>query len=602
MHPSLAAVFAASAASLALLSTPLVQAQQMPLPPPDLQRMKAVFQLAETQVQGIAPRPALLSGGPATAVPEHKAPPGGHDHTMAWRGADGCIAFFYPPPEAQDVRMQWEGPACKGGLVQGKGRLLIQRNANKQLVLGVLQGDFVNGMLEGLGEKTHYVHEADGRPTQEAWHFEGPFMHSVLQGKGIRTHRNAADKLPGVSVVAGDFHEGLPHGEVNTVRLRPYTGVAAEYLELGLDAQGKAVLEQAIGNGGTVRKGWWMVEGDTAPWRVEVALWDSYPTAARLTRIPAAGIRSFVSCEQWRMENGVLQCPKGEAWHERAFAAIGVRGAAFSLPLAPSAQNVPFRVPPDVRVFASVGGPESRTDSPTLVCNDAMARCEGRVKAVVHGVSGLYLEGPAQWQQGAVQWKGVGFYSTPNHIAAYRLYGKSIEDLVAEGRRNTDTLGRDMAWAQCQSAFDPAMRCGQGVVTLEDGGSFNGAWRLQGVVQRLQDGVPYWVATGDYGPVPDGAGRLEFKNGPWVEVRYADGQVASVGACGGHATATLRCTLTGDGIRVTGGGVDDTWPAPEAFLQEPELTLEAPEPYAAERRNPVLPGDLSRLGEFLPRR
>ncbi len=138
-------------------------------------------------------------------------------------------------------------------------------------------------------------------------------------------------------------------------------------------------------------------------------------------------------------------------------------------------------------------------------------------------------------------------------------------------------------------------------LTLGTAAGTHGDSDLVGAV-RLQDGVPYWLATGDHGPVPEGAGRLQFKNGPWIDVRYVDGRVASVGACGGAASVTLRCTLGADGIRVTGTGVDDTWPAGEAFLREPESELQPPEAYAAERPRPVLPGDLSRLREFLPRR
>lgn len=470
-------------------------------------------------------RPTLAGFSPAQPVKGFAAPAGQHEQTQAYRSASGCVAFFFPPgPEVADVAFKWSGPACKGQPVEGRGELQIRRRMGETTAVAVLHGEFKGGMLTGEAQKAYFYFDAKGQALPGVHLMVGSFANSVLHGPGSARWSGAPDARPAAWFREGHFKDGSLQGEGVLARLRPYPGVEAEIQRLRFDEAGDIYIEQARVNGGKLIEGTLYFEGDARPWTVELAVWrNASVEAARLLRTdPVNQTVLLAACEKWRFDGPRLSCERGSVSHGTIVSSIGTSNGAFALRLPVRGGEVPFRPGADAPVSVGVGDGEF-----PVRCDAELSQCSGRGVLPV-ALSSLYWHGDIEWRDGAVR---------PVQASLYALRDKDAQPKPDSDRRV----------ARCDR-FDDPLRCREGKVFWEDGGSFDGAWFYEGARFEAEDKVPpRYVAHATQNIVPRGWGTLTYATGNWAEVRMdADGDIVDVGKCDKpRESASFTCRVDG---------------------------------------------------------
>ncbi|HVR50946.1 MAG TPA: hypothetical protein VMS38_14520 [Pseudorhodoferax sp.] len=479
--------------------------------------------------------PSLAGFSPAQPVPDFKAPAGDHGHTAAYRSADGCVAFFYPPGEEgiSGVALKWKGPACNGKPLQGEGELQILRRAGTGTVVGVLQGRFANGLLAGQGSKANFSYDAAGQPLPDTYLFEGEFLHSVLHGQGISRWSGAADARPTAWARQGRFHEGLARGLVAQARLRPYPGVEAEVQDLWFGEDGTVPAEQARVNRGRPVPGLLFFENDAIAWRSEVAAWrDGQFQTARLLRMDTARQAGLVaSCVRWRFEARQLRCDQGAVSSGGASGELRLDDGPYTLPWPVRPGGTGFRPGPGAALHVAL------QDAQTPVrCNAELSRCTGRGAIPILG-AGEYWWGDLEWREGSLQ------------PVAAALHARGADDgtPATAPQRPGYAPQSDAVLARC-TRFAGPLQCAEGLLRSANGTRYSGAWVYDGVRFGSDAGpARYEALPGDRRVRRTGWGTNTYADGRWAEVHFDDdGAMDAVGLCEHPGRGgTVNCHLQG---------------------------------------------------------
>ncbi len=529
--------------------------------------------------------PALTGFSPAQPVKGVQAAPGDHGHTQAYRSAAGCMAFFFPLGEdgGSEVALKWSGPACNGKLVEGKGELQIWRRVGERTVVGVLQGSFTKGMLTGEGAKANFTFDKAGKPVPGMYIFNGTFANSVLHGDGVQRWTGAADARPSAWARQGKFQDGTIRGPVFLSQLRPYPGVEAQAQELWYSERGNTYIEQAQVNRGKLVDGTLFFEGDAIPWKAEVAVWrDDVPEAARLTRMDMARQHVMIaSCMQWRFEAARLACGQGNVSAGGSGGSIGIGEGAFGIRLPVAARVAPFQPGPSAPVKIGLSDADIAAR-----CDAELTRCTGQGVLPVMG-SLLYWHGDIEWRDGALRPTSASLYERPyaqrsrytvGNDGSMTRSGSDADDAKAQQidealrQKPYDPGNRDKRIASCER-FDSPVECSRGKLFFNDGGTFAGAWRYDGVTYG-SDGptAPRYVVQDNQRTVRHGWGTATFPNGRWAEVHYdSDGDIDNVGKCDDpDSSDNFRCRL--DGATVVFSNDSSSQSRPQREVATPAYT------------------------------
>jgi hypothetical protein len=527
------------------------------------------------------PRPAPTGFSPAQPTADFTAPPGGHEHTQAYKSAGGCVVFFLPTTADNfGVSIKTKDLKCDGKPVEGKGEVQILRKAKAgdaaNTVVGILRGQFAKGMLTGDGEKGNFTYAPDGKPVEDTYILLGNFENSVLNGKGERRWTGAKTDQPSTVSLEGTFKDGVIRGGVHMGRLNPLPGVEGDYVPLYFSERGNSYIEQAHLNGGKLMTGHMFFYNDPARWKVEFATWNFFAVGSALTRAYRDADALYAVCEKWEFLEGKATCPDGNIGGGYNGKFFGVNRSPFSLPLPFNPKAAPFNVKAGQPVTIGI----EMNGRPGVPCNEGLTRCAGKVIASVLGTS-LYWYGDGEVRNGSV------------YLTSARLYERaSGEAYSTDYKYETDRV-----MASC-SAFKSPVACARGVVYYKNGAKAAGEWEFDGVAfeQVSERGYMGYEAKRAFKLVLNGDVRMDYPNGSWAEVAMRDGEMRSVDDCGVAEGTSVTCSIEGTTVNFRNRSSGSSRPSaqyatPVEPLRMPQINVPAYRPIVVPQR-PVytLPG------------
>lgn len=456
------------------------------------------------------------------------APAGATDYNSAYQTSGGCVFFYERNDSNVATHAEWNGPPCKGKTVSGKGilrvtGLLKTADGTTTFVQHEMRGAFVNGLLNGVGEKTNFHYKADKTPIQDDYLLSGEFKNGLLHGYGRRIWLGAQNARPNAIEWRGHFVDGLTSGVQRMMRSQPYEGVIGDVVTLAYAPSGNSYVEQAAAQ----RR---LVEGtmyfDNEDWAMYVTHWKGQPKAAVFVRIPdytkPPGDSDYVSltCEDWQAENLAWGCKEGLVKYYQAGTGMILQAekAAFTLPIRSVFKGFKVMSNPTVYLDRGMGIDKNNT----LRCNSDWSACSGKAK--------INLAGPFGWRGGIAYRNGT---VTPDG------YGKLLA--FTGGDSGMEEV------AEC-SRFASPTDCENGTIYLGNGNSVESAFRLKNLTYGPREGsrIAGYQSKGEIEIEPYGWGTVAWSNGRWAKVRHVNGKTVEVGECGwARHGEDFTCSLSG---------------------------------------------------------
>jgi hypothetical protein len=301
----------------------------------------------EAAMRQVEAAPSLTGFSPARESGKFAAPPGGHGHTMAYQDGNGCVTFFLPMQEYEllEVGMKWNGPACSGKPIEGKGTLQIYRRTNDEIVVVMLKGRFVKGALTGEGEKAIFKFDPQGKPREDSYVFHGTFARQVLHGQGVRRWVGPADEHPSAWSETGPFVDGTAHETTLYARLRAEPGLLYDAHQLRVDKDGQTYVHQAYNNGKQAVKGVMRFENDPVEWNTETMTWKHGPVDFTFSRIDQENGHALAAkCLEASYQKGHIRCQHGEIQSGRLGNMARFGDGPFQVSLPVKSDGLNFRV------------------------------------------------------------------------------------------------------------------------------------------------------------------------------------------------------------------------------------------------------------------
>lgn len=459
------------------------------------------------------------------------APKDARSYTVAYKNRAGCVMFFVPLVKTQhDLKAKWQGSACNGKPLHGKGTLTITHQDDTPsgtiTYISVAHGTFRNGMLTGQGRKENFALNPDGSMKYDTYILSGEFAYGVLEGDGTRAWTGPASDHPSATVETGHFSDGTPSGLIIYSRLHPYEGVEADRNEMVLDSSGRFYNYQAYNNAGKKpTRGMVFFQGDETGWNIETAALGPAQTPKAATITGPKDHPFAMQCEAWEFRADGWFCGKGDALFGLHDQIITLSAKSFTMPIPIPASGAPLRIKDGERVMMRTVTLDGESE---FSCNSDLSSCRGQTVIPVAG--DLYFWGEARIQDGAQK----------------PISGEFLLRAADTYKRDP---GRDHKWGYCAS-FDSPTRCANGTIWYDEGDTWKGGYTLKGISYDAEHG--YGSSSNERSLAKDGHGRLTFSSGEWAEARAEDGDLVSVGNCDDpHRSGKITCSLRGSTVVFT---------------------------------------------------
>lgn len=514
-----------------------VETFEPPYKPADLRRALLQSEANRKAIQALRAKglPPFVNLPPVSDA-KATAPAGADFYSGAYQTSSKCIFFYEKSDKTFATHADWKGPACKGKPLNGKGTLRMTVSVtgdtgNKTLMQHEMRGTFVNGLLNGMGEKTNLGYTLE-KTSIDAYYFSGQFEHGLLSGPGKRTWIGAESERPNAVQWTGDFVAGIASGMIRQVRSQPYEGILGDVISLSVSKNGEAYIQQAQAQRGRLVEGAMYTEDEE--WTLFLESWKyGAPVSAVFVRAPdyknAASEKDglFALCGDWKFESGAWQCKQGSVRRSPAGASLllAVQKTPFSLKMQSGADGLTVASNPPVYLLQT-----EMDENRTVRCNPDLSECAGQ--AEVSMAWPLRWRGDVKYRRGEVTPVGAG--------TVLALRG---EDIITS---------KFEVVAECDRLASPT-ECASGLYEFSNGGSFKGPFRLANMRygRRSDSSIPGYEAEGEKQVKIElhGWGRTTFSNGKWADVLQRDDEIVDVGDCDDpNSGESVTCTLSGQTV------------------------------------------------------
>lgn len=482
-----------------------------------------------SQLQGIrfsGKAPALTGFSPSRAVDGlQKAD---RSYSTAYKSAAGCVAYFLPSTGGiNNVQIKWSGKEkCNGRPLQGEGELLIRQDniegGKKQIVLRVLQGNFVDGLLQGKGKKTNFTYDESGKFVEDTYVLSGNFVNGVLDGDGEQAWTGPAAAIPSAWIKQGQFKNGDLVGGSSIIyaQLHPAAGVEAAVQKLKLSAKSEMLVHQAYVNDGKPVDGAMFLEGDAARWSTTIYSWDNLPTSAVLKRHDAGNKFKTVElhCTDFGFQLGRIVCNEGLAFDFTTPFIFGVMNASYNYVLPVDSVKTPLRVRDNTKVVVG-----TYNDANPMTCNQDLSLCKGDSQIMAVGFSG-YWYGSAELRNGKYAFTKAKLF---NQLEFDKKFDPQKDKLILT----------------CKNFSGPT-DCENGEYYIGEQRKI-GHFKIEGVTTGLDaKGEFSFERSGKFKVVMEGWGSIFFNENEWADVWYENDKITRVRDCGDNSrNVKISCKM-----------------------------------------------------------